>query len=59
MDDIMDYISKCNLHAPTIEKITFPELLLADDLATGSFIINGLQKGIDQDRFKLMVYKKE
>jgi hypothetical protein len=33
MDDIIDYISKGNLHAPIIGKMTILVLLFVDDLA--------------------------
>jgi hypothetical protein len=48
IDDIMDYISKGNVHVSVIGKMSIPGLLFADDLATGSFTVNGLQRGIDQ-----------
>jgi hypothetical protein len=47
IDDIMDYISKDNLHAPVIGITAIPGLLFADDLAF-SFTIHSLQKTIDQ-----------
>jgi hypothetical protein len=48
IDDIMDYISKDNVHTPVIRKMSIPGLLFADDLAIGSFTVNGLQRGISQ-----------
>jgi hypothetical protein len=48
IDDIIDYISRDNLHAPVIRKTAIPGLLFADDLAFSSFTINSLQKTIDQ-----------
>jgi hypothetical protein len=48
IDDVIDYISKGNMHAPIMGQMSIPGLLFADDLATGSFTVNGLQKGIDQ-----------
>jgi hypothetical protein len=44
----MDYISEGNVSAPVKGKMSIPGLLFADDLAIGSFTVNGLQKGIDQ-----------
>jgi hypothetical protein len=48
IDDIMDYISEGNVHAPVIGKVSIPGLMFADDLAIGSFTVNGLQRGIDR-----------
>jgi hypothetical protein len=48
IDDIMDYISEGNVHAPVIGRISILGLIFADDLAIGSFRVNGLQRGIDQ-----------
>jgi hypothetical protein len=42
IDDIMDYISEGNVHAPVIGKMSIPGLMFADDLAIGSFTVNGL-----------------
>jgi hypothetical protein len=44
----MDYISEGDVHAPVIGKMSIPGLMFADDLAIGSFTVNGLQRGIDQ-----------
>jgi hypothetical protein len=44
----MDYISEGNVHAPVIGKMSIPGWMFADDLAIGSFTVNGLQRGIDQ-----------
>jgi hypothetical protein len=46
--DATDYISKGNLHAPVTRKMSISRLFFADDLAIGSFTVNGLQKWIDQ-----------
>jgi hypothetical protein len=48
IDDIVDYISEGNVHAPVIGKTSIPGLTFADNLAIGSFTVNGLQRGIDQ-----------
>jgi hypothetical protein len=48
IDGIMDYISEGNVHALVTGKMSIPGLMFADDLAIGSFTVNGLQKGIDQ-----------
>jgi hypothetical protein len=48
MYNIIDYISKENLHAPVIGMTAIPGLLFADYLAFSSFTINSLQKTIDQ-----------
>jgi hypothetical protein len=48
IDDIIDNISKDNVHAQVIGKMSIPVLIFADDLAIGSFTENGLQRGIDQ-----------
>jgi hypothetical protein len=48
IDNIIDYISKDNPHAPAIGLTTIPGLLFADDLSISSFTINGLQKAIHQ-----------
>jgi hypothetical protein len=48
IDDIMDYISEGNVHAPVTGKMSIPGLMFADDLAIGSFTVNGIQKGIGQ-----------
>jgi hypothetical protein len=37
IDDIMDFISEGNVHAPVIRKMSIPGLMFADDLAIGSF----------------------
>jgi hypothetical protein len=72
IDDIIDYIDKGNLHAPVIGMTTIPGLLFADELAFASFIINGLQKAVDQvtsyckewslkcnlNKTKIVVFKK-
>jgi hypothetical protein len=50
-DNIMNYesyISEGNVHAPVTGMMSIPGLLFADDLAMGSFTVNGLQRGIDQ-----------
>jgi hypothetical protein len=44
----MDYFSEGNIHAPVIGNISIPGLMFADDLVTGSFTVNGLQRRIDQ-----------
>jgi hypothetical protein len=44
----MDYIGEGNAHAPVIGNISIPGLMFADNVATGSFTVNGLQRGIDQ-----------
>jgi hypothetical protein len=41
-------ISEGNVHAPVIGKTSIPGLLFADDLAIGSFTVNGLQTVIAQ-----------
>jgi hypothetical protein len=48
IDDITDYISEGNVHAPAIGKMSIPGLMFADDLTIGSLTVNGLQRGIDQ-----------
>jgi hypothetical protein len=48
IDDIMNYISESYVHAPVIGKMSIPGLMFAEDLAIGSFTVNGLQRGIDQ-----------
>jgi hypothetical protein len=50
IDDIIDYISKDNLHTHTqvIGMTAIPGLLFADDLAFSSFTVNVLQKAVDQ-----------
>jgi hypothetical protein len=48
IDDIMDYISEGNVHAPVIGKMSIPGLMFADDLTIGLFTVNGLRRGIDQ-----------
>jgi hypothetical protein len=48
IDDVICYISEGNAHAPAIGKMSIPGLLFAEYLAIESFIVNGLQKGIDQ-----------
>jgi hypothetical protein len=40
-------ISEGNVHAPVTGKMSMPRLF-ADDIATGSFTVNGLQKGINE-----------
>jgi hypothetical protein len=45
---LVDYISKDNPHAPVIGTTTLSGLLCADDLASSSFTINGLEKAIDK-----------
>jgi hypothetical protein len=47
IDDVIDYISESNTHAPAGGKTSFPGLLFADDLAIGSVTVTVLQKGID------------
>jgi hypothetical protein len=47
IDDVMDAISEGNVHAPAIEKMSISGLLFANDLAIGSFAVNGLERGID------------
>jgi hypothetical protein len=37
IDDMMDYISEGNVHAPVIGRMSIPGLMFADDLAIGSF----------------------
>jgi hypothetical protein len=37
IDDIIGYMSKANLHAPTVGDVTIPGLVYADDLAIGGF----------------------
>jgi hypothetical protein len=44
IDDIMDYIDEDNVHAPVTGKMSIPGLMFADDLAIGSFTVNGLQR---------------
>jgi hypothetical protein len=46
--DIIGYIIKSNLNAPTLGKETVPGLLFAHDLAVSSFTIKGLQKAINR-----------
>jgi hypothetical protein len=68
IDDIIDYITKDNPHAPVVGTTTIPGLLFADDLAFASFTINGLQKAVDQvtrysrewslNKIKIVVFKK-
>jgi hypothetical protein len=48
IDNTMDYISEYNVHALVIGNMPIPGLLFADDLAIGSFTVNGLQRRIDQ-----------
>jgi hypothetical protein len=48
IDDVIDYINEGNTHAPSVGKMSIPGLLFADDLAIGSFTVNGLEKGIDK-----------
>jgi hypothetical protein len=47
-DDIIDYISKVNPHAPVTATTTIPQLLFVDDLTSSSVTINGLQEATDQ-----------
>jgi hypothetical protein len=42
------WITLVKVHAPVIGKMSIPGLMFADDLAIGSFTVNGLQRGIDQ-----------
>jgi hypothetical protein len=47
-DNITEYISEDNLHAPVTGTMTIPGLLFADNLAIPSFTVNGLQRVINQ-----------
>jgi hypothetical protein len=58
MNHIMDCMIKCNLHAPRIEKMTFPAFLFAGDLSVRSCTVNGLQSGIDQDHLLVQWFTK-
>jgi hypothetical protein len=47
IDDVIDYISESNAHAPAVGKMSIPGLRFADDLAIGLVTVAGLQKGTD------------
>jgi hypothetical protein len=47
IDDMIDYISETDIHAPAVGKMSIPGLLFADDLTIGSVTVAGLQRGID------------
>jgi hypothetical protein len=48
IDDVIDYTNVGNTLAPAVGNMSIAGLLFADDLAIGSFTVNGLQKGINK-----------
>jgi hypothetical protein len=48
IDDVIDYTNVGNTLAPAAGTMSIAGLLFADDLAIGSFTVNGLQKGINK-----------
>lgn len=48
VEDVIKCIGGGSAYAPMLEGKLIPRLLFVDDLAVGSFAVNGLQKGIDQ-----------
>jgi hypothetical protein len=47
-DDVIENVNEVSTHAPVIGDVTIPGVLYADNLATGVFKVNGLQKATDQ-----------
>jgi hypothetical protein len=42
IEDVVDCITEGNRHSPVVGELTIPYLLFAEDIAVGSFTINGL-----------------
>jgi hypothetical protein len=47
-EDIIYYTGGGSAHAPMVGGMSIPGLLFAHNLAIGSFVVNGLQKGTDK-----------
>jgi hypothetical protein len=48
IDDVIENVTELNMQAPVIGDLAISGLLYADDLAVAAFMVNGLQKAIDQ-----------
>jgi hypothetical protein len=45
IDDVIDYLSEINTHAPAVGKMSIPGLLFSEDLAMCSVTVTGDTEG--------------